>query len=124
MSAPRCLAFIPDGNRRWARMHHRPSHWGHISGVMNSRAIARAAFEQGVEHVVFWAASEANLRDRPREEIAHLVTLLKRELRRRLEESEEAAFHLCGAWDKILPDSELADLVRALEKRPPNTKST
>jgi undecaprenyl diphosphate synthase len=108
---PRCLVIIPDGNRRWAQAHHRPGKLGHTQGLVNCRSIARTAFERGVEHLVFWAASEANLRNRSPEEISHLFRLLKHELRRRSRRNEKVGFHLCGSWN----DPELTELAWAVE---------
>lgn len=111
MKVPRCLAIIPDGNRRWAMKHSWSTSGGHSNGLKNCLTIARAAFDRGVEHVAFWAMSEENLRNRPVREVEYLFDLLKSELRRRLKEPEEVCFHLCGAWQEFRQDTELVELI-------------
>ena len=117
MTVPKCLVIIPDGNRRWARKHCRREISGHTHGLLNCRLITRAAFELGVPHVVLWAASELNLYRRQPYEIKHIFRLLKRELRSRLEKTEEIGFHLCGAWQRFTQDERLAQLVREIHEK-------
>lgn len=114
---PRCVSIIPDGNRRWAEMNHRTVYAGYERGLLNCRLVARAAFEQGVQHVVLWAASELNLQRRPAHELAFLFKLLKEELRSRIRNPEETGFHLCGAWERLAKDEVLADLVRTAHQK-------
>lgn len=114
---PRCIVIVPDGNRRWAEMNHRTVFAGYEQGLLNCRRVVRAAFEQGVQHVVFWAASELNLQRRPAHELVFLFKLLKRELRSRIQNPEETGFHLCGAWERLARDKELADLVRTAHQK-------
>ncbi len=116
MTIPRCVAFIPDGNRRHAASFGKTSLWGHSRGLENLCEIARAAFEFGIEHVVVWGASESNLKRRPANEIAYLTELLKHELQRRLKDPEETRFYLRGAWKKHVHDEDLDLLVALLER--------
>ncbi len=123
MTVPTCLVIVPDGNRRWAREHHRRDTIGHTNGLINCRRVSRAAFDCGVQHVVLWAASELNLCRRPPHEIVHIFRLLKRELRHRIQHPEDIGFHLRGAWQRFTQDQELMELVReAHEKTAQHTK--
>ena len=83
MNVPECVAFIPDGNRRWAQKRGRQSRVGHAVGLGNCRLMAETSFAMGVRHVVIWAASESNLAKRSRMEVTYLFRLLKSELHRR-----------------------------------------
>lgn len=117
MTIPSCLVIVPDGNRRWAREHHRLDTTGHTAGLLNCRRIVRAAFEQGVQHVVLWASSDLNLQRRPPQEIAHIFRLLKHELCHRIRDPEETGFHLCGAWQRFTQDQGLLRLVRMAHEK-------
>ena len=117
MTIPKCVAFIPDGNRRHAKKLGKADLWGHSRGLENIRGIARAVFEFGVRHVVFWGASESNLQKRSEREIAYLVDLLKQELHRRLDDPEGTRFYMRGAWARYVTDPELANLVGELERK-------
>jgi|GEM_PF-492223 len=112
---PRCIALIPDGNRRFAAKHLRPKLWGHTQGLENLQTIARAAFDAGVEHVVVWAASESNLKNRPAAEIMYLVQLLKREIAERLRDPEGTRLYIRGSWRKHIEDAELDLLISNIE---------
>ncbi len=119
MVVPRCLVIIPDGNRRWARSHNLTRSIGHARGLVNCRTIAAEAFNLGVEHVVIWAASEANLKNRDSQEIANLFVLLKTELTYRSKQREKIGVHLCGILQKQNGriDTEFEDLVRGVQQR-------
>jgi len=109
--------LIPDGNRTYALMQGLPALLGHTMGKQNARRVIRAAFDFGVQNVVFWAASELNLQKREPAEIGHLCCLLKEELRRRLCEPEEVRFRLIGPWQRFCPDEELAGLAATLAEK-------
>jgi len=72
------VAVIPDGNRRWARMHGLPVLAGHKEG---GRALERlikdiiGLEELGIDCFTFWGASVANLTKRPLEETDFLNKL-------------------------------------------------
>ncbi len=120
-AVPNHIAIIPDGNRRWARQNGFLPWKGHERGVERFREVSGAAFEQGTRYVTLWAASESNLKERSREEVAMLVMLLSREIGRMLD-SEEFAWdktrvRVIGNWNAILKDEKLAHLVAALEEK-------
>lgn len=116
---PRVLVFIPDGNRRWAKSLGKVGSFGHDQGVIRCIENIQAAFQYGIRHVVFWGASYSNLVERPDEEVSHLVSLVKRELQRRItdDDREQTRFRLIGHWREISwIDKELKDLVNQVEK--------
>lgn len=131
MTIPECIVIVPDGNRRDEAARTRPklaadlrrtklhiAKAGHARGLANCRKLVEAAFELGVKHVVVWAASESNLRNRDANEIAFLYRLLKGELRYRLRrESEGYGFRLCGLWNIFGNDPELRQLVEETQAR-------
>lgn len=78
---PRHVAFIMDGNNRWAKQRGLPSAAGHKAGLESVRTVMRVAAEQGVEVVTLFAFSSENWR-RPATEVSALMNLFLTALRR------------------------------------------
>ena len=114
---PGCLVFIPDGNRRSARAHRRVLMSAHHYGLENARTLIDVAFNRGIKHVVFWGASYANLRDRSKTEVRQILRLFKDEVRQRLKKEDKGRFVVCGKWHQFSDDTQLAEMVRELERR-------
>lgn len=74
MSA-RHIAFILDGNRRWAKEHGLPSLEGHRRGYDNFKTISLAALDRGVEHLSAFVFSTENW-NRSADEVSYLMDLL------------------------------------------------
>lgn len=77
---PKHVAFIMDGNRRWARARMLPAVAGHAAGAKQVRAIIQACIERGISHVTLFAFSTENWQ-RPLEEVTRLMRLFERYLR-------------------------------------------
>jgi undecaprenyl diphosphate synthase len=75
-AAPRHVAIIMDGNRRWAKEHGLSPIEGHAAGGRRLRAIVRTAKRFGVEIVTVYAFSEENWR-RDKHEVTLLMDLLR-----------------------------------------------
>lgn len=71
---PRHIAFIPDGNRRWAEKQQRTSSFGHKSGADILIDTVKAAKELGVKVVTFYTFSTENW-TRPPGEVDALMWL-------------------------------------------------
>jgi len=69
------LAFILDGNRRWAKAHGLPSFEGHRRGYDNLKTIGLAALERGVSHISAFVFSTENW-NRSADEVSYLMDLL------------------------------------------------
>lgn len=72
---PRHIAFIMDGNGRWAKERGLPRTDGHREGVKRADEILAAAAQIGVKFVTFYAFSSENWK-RPKREIDILMRLL------------------------------------------------
>jgi len=72
--APRHVAIIMDGNRRWAAAHGLPAIEGHRRGLATLREVVAAAAGAGVEVLTAYAFSEENWQ-RPNREVAGLMEL-------------------------------------------------
>lgn len=73
---PKHVAFIMDGNGRWAKARGLSRAEGHLRGVQTVIEIVEAAFRFGVETVTLYAFSTEN-RTRPADEVAALMNLLQ-----------------------------------------------
>jgi undecaprenyl diphosphate synthase len=82
---PAHVAIIMDGNGRWAQARGLPRFEGHRRGVEALRRAVRAAIEFGVAYLTIYSFSTENW-NRPPEEVAMLMGLLKRFIRNDLAE--------------------------------------
>lgn len=73
---PRHVAFIMDGNGRWARGRGLPRLRGHESGATSLGRITRFCRSIGIAEVTFYALSTENYAKRPRREVSFLLRLL------------------------------------------------
>lgn len=73
--APRHVAIIADGNRRWARDRGLPVLAGHVQGIEAIRPIVRRARDRGVETLSVYTFSTENW-SRPEDEVAGLFGLI------------------------------------------------
>ena len=77
LKIPKHIAFIMDGNGRWAKNKHLPRSVGHREGVTSMRRVVEACYEKGVQVVSFYAFSTENW-SRPKEEIKTLFSMLEK----------------------------------------------
>lgn len=73
---PAHVAFIPDGNGRWAERRGLPRSAGHTAGADTAVRMARAAFEAGCQTVTLFALSTENSSRRSPEEVDHIARLV------------------------------------------------
>lgn len=74
------IAFIMDGNRRWASEHGLPKIFGHTEGVKTFRTITEYAGNRGIKYITFWALSTENFKNRSEEELNHIFMLMDKQL--------------------------------------------
>ncbi len=71
----RHVAFIMDGNGRWAKKRHLPREFGHKKGAKNFQNIIDHCAKIGIRYVTVYAFSTENWR-RPQKEIDAIMSLL------------------------------------------------
>ncbi len=85
----RHVAFIMDGNGRWAKARKLPRHLGHKAGCDRVTDIYEECLAQGIEAMSLYAFSTENW-NRPQDEIKHLFEYLeiffKKEIKRMIKE--------------------------------------
>jgi undecaprenyl diphosphate synthase len=72
---PKHIAFIMDGNGRWAQQRMLPRIMGHREGALVVERISEIAFKWGIYYLTFFAFSTENWK-RPRDEVEALMNLL------------------------------------------------
>jgi len=76
LKIPTHLAFIMDGNGRWARARRLPRQAGHRAGTENLRRIIEACGDLGIKILTVYAFSTENW-GRPEKEIKGLLNILE-----------------------------------------------
>lgn len=118
---PPHVLVIPDGNGRWAEKRGLSRSEGHHEGVKRFREISKTAFDLGIPHFTFWAASVDNLVKRNPMEIKVLVSLFRHEIEDRNTRDSfiknQVRFRVIGKWHEILGDNKLLDSIQLLQDR-------
>ena len=73
---PQHIAFIMDGNGRWAKQRGLERSEGHKQGAKTFRRITEYCADIGIKHVTFYAFSTENW-NRPESEVKALMKLFK-----------------------------------------------
>ncbi len=85
MNKPKHLAFIVDGNRRWARKKGLPITSGHeIAANQRLEEIVDCCLEEGISHVTFWVFSTENWK-RGQKFASMMFSILRSGLKRSIE---------------------------------------
>lgn len=110
------VAFIMDGNGRWAKARHLPRHLGHKEGCERIIEIYEECFAQGIKVMSLYAFSTENW-NRPKAEINHLFNYLdiffKREIDRLIRDGSRVI--ASGDLSK-LPEKTRKTVLNAIER--------
>lgn len=87
-NVPEHIAFIMDGNSRWAKQRGKSTSAGHRAGVESVREVLRLAIDNGVRIVTLYAFSSENWL-RPKAEVSALMTLLGTYLKKEVKKLHE-----------------------------------
>lgn len=123
---PRHVAFIMDGNGRWASQRGLPRVMGHRAGVQAVRNIVRAIGDFRIPFATLYSFSSENWK-RPASEVSDLMGLLKAYINEDLEELHRngVEIRIIGSRQGLSPD--IVALVERAESRTrgnPNLKLT
>lgn len=104
------VAFIMDGNGRWAARRGLPRICGHRAGVMAVRRIVERAVSIGIGRLTLYAFSSDNWR-RPSSEVQGIFRLLRVYLRMEIEQLRQygVRFQVIGRRDR-LPEAVLREI--------------
>eukprot|EP01134_Creolimax_fragrantissima_P004911 CFRG4911T1 len=122
---PRHIAFIMDGNRRFASRGEMAKIEGHALGFNTLKRTLDWCFELGVRYVTVYAFSIENFQ-RPRNEVDDLMNLAKRKFVELLDNSETLHKHKMGIrvlGDLSLLRSDVREVIsRMVEETADNTE--
>lgn len=121
---PKHVAIIMDGNGRWAQQRGMTRVLGHRKGAEAVRETVRTSREIGIKWLTLYAFSEENWQ-RPDHEVHALMSLLKRFLKKELQEMLQNGIRLrtIGRIEK-LPEETKKILLQAINKTAKNDKMT
>ncbi len=103
------IAFIMDGNGRWAKAKGWPRHKGHQEGFKRVKEIASACRDLGIKCMSLYAFSTENWK-RPQEEIDFLFHYLDKFLKQELKQllKDDCRFYVSGDISKLPNHSQTA----------------
>lgn len=105
LKIPAHVAFIVDGNRRWAKRRMLPTLEGHRRGVDNLEKVFDKAKELGVKACTAWVFSTENW-SRTEEEVSYLMDLFREYIDKYTEKflKEKTRFIHLGRKDRLSKD--------------------
>ena len=110
------IAFIMDGNGRWAKRRFRPRAFGHRAGVQNMTKICTHAFKLGVRIVTVYALSTENL-SRPKVELDELFDLIRTYFGKKRDKLLEMQVKINVLGDiSVLPEDVQRDILEVTEE--------
>lgn len=84
-NVPEHVAFIMDGNGRWAKKRGMPRLYGHNAGTETLKKIVKESKRLGVKYITFYAFSTENWK-RPEDEVSGLMQILVKFIHSEIEE--------------------------------------
>ena len=106
------IAFIMDGNGRWAKKRSLPRKAGHKQGAVAFENVVRECNKLGIKTVTVYAFSTENWK-RPKEEIDAIIGLLNSYIDK-VDKSKDIRFIFLG--DKSVLDDDLRSKMESLER--------
>jgi undecaprenyl diphosphate synthase len=115
IKTPQHVAFICDGNRRWARARGLPPLMGHRAGIANFENLVDWFIAHGVSTVTFFIFSTENW-NRSKEETDFLMNLFAAELKKNLKHALEKnlRYRVIGSRERL--PRKLAEMCDKLEE--------
>ncbi len=120
---PTHIAFIMDGNGRWAQNKNLPKAKGHEEGARSVEAVVNAALKAGVKYITLYAFSTENWK-RSKTEIAALMKLLSKTLDKFIKEDDPKVKVIFSGRRDPLPKDILAKMDKAAQIKKDNPALT
>lgn len=117
---PKHIAFIMDGNGRWAKKRALPRKFGHREGAKTFKKITRYCKDIGIKNVSFYAFSTENWK-RPKDEVDAIIELFREyiiDVRNYIGEDVRVLF----LGDKTIFDDDLQKKMNDLEEDTKNRR--
>lgn len=104
---PNHVAFIMDGNRRWAANHMIEAWRGHERGASTTKEIIKESVRRDVRYFSFWGSSLDNIAKRSKEEVSHLFRIFKTNFNDLAKDKEihehKIKVSVLGRWKELFP---------------------
>ena len=108
------IAFIMDGNGRWAKRRGMPREYGHRAGADNFKKLTRHCGDIGIHTVTVYAFSTENWK-RPQHEIDCILQLFRDYISDAMGALEENGIHFIFLGDRSVFDAETQRRMNELE---------
>lgn len=117
LNKPVHIAFIMDGNGRWAKKRGLPRKAGHIAGADVMKKIVRKCNDEGIKFVSVFAFSTENWA-RPKDEVNGIMKILKNVFKKDIKEfiKKNVKIRISGALDERVPDDVKKVIESGIEK--------
>lgn len=121
---PTHIAFIMDGNGRWANARGLNRTEGHKKGSETLRSLIKAINAMGIKYATFYAFSTENWK-RPKEEVDTLMNLFARYIDELIDrKGDNSNVRLCFAGDRTKLSKNLQDKMAICEKNSEDNNGT
>ena len=121
---PNHIAFIMDGNGRWAEKRNLPRLKGHSAGLDATRSVIKHLGEYHIKYVTLYSFSTENW-NRPRNEVSGLLNILEKSLKKEVKELHKRGVKIChlGHLER-LPQHLRQAIIDAIELTRNNSEMT
>lgn len=110
------IAFIMDGNGRWAKRRALPRKAGHARGAETFRRVVAYCHKLGIRTVTVYAFSTENW-SRPQDEVAAIMQLLDRFMEEELQDADTRDMRVVFLGDKAALTPALRERAEEIERR-------
>ncbi len=118
---PKHVAFIMDGNGRWATRQGQERSFGHTNSLRHFHDLIHTCFANGAQFLSFYVFAEANWK-RPAEELANIFKIMYRKLNGFLVDDLNYRFVIQGRLDRI--PKKLKNVAEKLQAKSANNPKT
>lgn len=109
------IAFIMDGNGRWAKERGKPREYGHSVGAKTFERVIRYCGDIGIRVITVYAFSTENWK-RPAAEVKAIMTIFREYLNIARKKAEENRIHVMFLGDKGIFPKDVQEKMNNLER--------
>ncbi|MBR3229540.1 MAG: di-trans,poly-cis-decaprenylcistransferase [Bacilli bacterium] len=115
MKVPNHLAFIVDGNGRWAKMRGKNRSEGHLAGFINLKKIIKYTYSKKVKYLSAYLFSTENFK-RSEQEVSFIMGLLTSKLKEILDLCHEEKIKVVFSGRKTKLSKKVLGVIEKIEK--------
>ena len=117
------VAFIMDGNGRWAKKRMMPREYGHTFGAKKFKEIVQHCADIGVEYVTVYAFSTENWK-RPKNEVETIMKLFRDYIHEAEKDFKKSDVRILFIGNRDVFDDKMKNEMLRVEKLTENRKKT